>query len=557
MVTPHQRDQPSTHSLVRLGMLIGFVVLVSYLAAMLGTTIVIPPDIDWTLWPGNIFLTCILVLMPRRIWPIVVAAALLTFAVYDLQIGLSLRTVLLFQLSDAAETLTAAFGLTYAFGGPPKLNSLKALAKYSLFAVLLAPAASAIFGALTNHGAYHSGWWLAFLSQSLGYLALMPAILGWINNRHSWLHASPGRYIEAVALFAGLTVFGYFSFAAPSSILLSVLILVPFLIWAALRFGTTGVSSATIAVAFLAIWGAVHGRGPFVALESVQNVPSIQIFLLFVAGPFMVLAVVVEEESQIKQELANGRARLISAQEEERTRIARELHDDICQRLAMLSLKIERAMNGGDKHEQLPVARQLEFVRQECANLTADVQAISHALHPSILDNLGLVTAVRSFCREISEQSGAVVTFTETNTSHTLRHDVSLSLFRVVQEAVHNAVKYSGQKEFDVHLRGTANGLELEIIDCGIGFDVASASHTAGLGLTSMRERINSVNGTIHVHSKPGVGTRIQVRVPIASQPDSFPDATKDSRDGATMLRHLGRAKKKVAAVDHDGLGRN
>jgi signal transduction histidine kinase len=516
MATMRQLDKPAAHSLVHLGILICFVIGVSYLAAKLGTTVVISPQVDWPLWPGNILLACILLFVPRRIWPFVMAAALLTFAVYDLRIGLSLRTVLFFQLSDAAETLTAAFGLSYAFGGPPKLDSVKALAKYLLFAVVLAPIASAFFGALTTHGEYHTSWWIAFLSQALGYLTLMPAILGWVSNRSAWLHAPFRRYLEALAFFVGLSVFGYFSFIAPSSLLLAVLTTIPFLLWAALRFGTTGVSSAAIAVAFLAIWGAVHGHGPFVAPESAHSVPPIQVFLVFVTVPFLVLAVLAEEEEQTKQELANERTRLIGAHEEERIRIARELHDDVCQRLATISLRIEKVQNG--KGKQLRLDSQLEQIRQECANLTGDVQAMSHALHPSILDNLGLAVAVKSFCRETSEQSGVVVNFANGNTPDSLLPDVSLSLFRVVQEALRNAVKYSGQKDFEVRLQGTAGELELEVIDHGVGFDLGAVKKTGGLGLISMRERIHLVNGTIQIDSKPNAGTRIRVRVPLGTK---------------------------------------
>jgi signal transduction histidine kinase len=526
MAVVRQLDKADGYSPKDLGILVCFVIGASYLAAKLGTTVVISPQVDWTLWPGNVLLVSILLFVPRRIWPIVMAAALLTFAVYDLRIGLSPRTVFFFQLSDSAETLTAALGLSYAFGGPPKLDSVKALAKYCLFAVLLAPIASAIFGALTTHGEYHTGWWIAFLSQALGYLTLMPAILGWVANRSAWLRASFPRYVEALTLIVGLSVFGYFSFVVPSSILVAVLATIPFLLWAALRFGTTGVSSAAIALAFLAIWGAVHGHGPFIAPASAHNVPPIQVFLLFVTAPFLVLAVLAEEEEQIKQELANERTRLIGAHEEERTRIARELHDDVCQRLAMLSFKIEKVMNGLGKSKPIRVDYQLEQVRQECADLAGDVQAMSHALHPSILDNLGLVAAVESFCREISEQSGVVVNFANRNTPDSLPPDVSLSLFRVVQEALRNAVKYSGQKDFEVHLRGTPGGLELQVMDRGIGFDVGSVRKAGGLGLISMRERIQLVNGAIQVDSKPNGGTRIRVHVPLGIKSNAL---TRDS----------------------------
>ncbi|HTZ49929.1 MAG TPA: MASE1 domain-containing protein [Verrucomicrobiae bacterium] len=512
-----QLDKPIPYSVPDLAMLLSFVAIVSYVAARLGTTVVISPHSDWTMWPGNILLSCMLLLVPRRIWPLVMAVALLVFGIYDLRLGLSLRTILFFQFSDAIETLTAACGLRYAFGGPPVLNSLRALGKYVFFAVLLAPFTGAFFGAATSHGEYPTGWGIAFLSQSLGYLTLMPAIFGWINNRFAWRDARLSRYLEALALIVGLMVLGYFSLVAPSSIVPAVLTIVPFLLWAALRFGTTGVSTATIAVAFLAVWGALHGRGPFVAPQPAANVPPIQVFLLFVAAPFMVLAVLAEEDQQTKRELAHERSRLIEAQEEERTRIARELHDDFCQRLAMLSLKMEKLRDAWRTSNPPLVDAQLDSARQECADLAGDVQQMSHTLHPSILDNLGLAMAVKSLCREVSEQSGAIVEFTDGNTPDCLPREVALSLFRVVQEALRNAVKYSGQKQFEVRLHATGAVVELEVSDRGVGFDVAGARKTPGLGLISMRERVHLVNGTIRIDSRPNAGTRIRVSVPFVA----------------------------------------
>ena len=117
---------------------------------------------------------------------------------------------------------------------------------------------------------------------------------------------------------------------------------------------------------------------------------------------------------------------LIEAQERERRRLARELHDDICQRLAMLSLKIEKVTKGAGRGPST-VADQLEQIWQQCSNLTVDVQTLSHELHPSILDNLGLATAVKGFCREVAEQSGAAVEFVAKNMPDSLPPEVSLS----------------------------------------------------------------------------------------------------------------------------------
>jgi PAS domain S-box-containing protein len=294
----------------RITILACLVAIMSYFAAKLGTTLVIRDTLEWPLWPANILLVSTLLYLPRRIWPIVIGAALVTFALYDLRLGVSIRSIIFYQLSDIAEVLIAALGLSYSFHGVPQLDSVKALAKYSFFAVLLAPLAGASLSAPTTHGDYWRGWRIIFLSQALGYLTLIPAILRGVSKRSEWAHASLSRYLEAALLLAGLAVLGYFSFVSPSTIIVPVLTIVPFFLWAALRFGTTGISSVAIAVAFLAIWGAVRGRGPFVGQESSNNVPSIQVFLLFVAAPFMVLAVVVEEYTQSQLALRQSEDKL-------------------------------------------------------------------------------------------------------------------------------------------------------------------------------------------------------------------------------------------------------
>jgi signal transduction histidine kinase len=206
---------------------------------------------------------------------------------------------------------------------------------------------------------------------------------------------------------------------------------------------------------------------------------------------------------------------LIVAQERQLSNIARELHDDICQRLAMLSLKIEKAATDWATG-QTQVGEQLKQIWRQCSALTGDVQALSHELHPSILDNLGLVTAVRGLCREIAEQTGSVVNFTNANVPDSLPREVSLSLFRLIQEALHNAVKYSGDDCFHVHIEGGAFGIRLEVRDQGVGFDVENVKRNKrGLGLISMRERIQLLSGKIHIDSDHDAGTRIYVWVPL------------------------------------------
>src|SRR5260370_22758743 len=285
--------------------LVCFVAILSYCAAKLGGMLTIGPQADWPLWLGNVLLVSILLLVPRRVWPILIAASFAASFLYNIQTGLPIRWCALLILSDTVEVLTAALCLRYAFGGVPRLNSVRALAKFSAFAVIVTPCVAAFFAALITTGDKWASWRISFFSEAIVYLTLMPAILGWFGKGPARDEKSRTHYVEAAVLIAGLMVFGYLAFAAPGRYSSGVLLysLVPFMLWSALRFGTTGVSTSAIAIACLAIWGATHGRGPFIESRPLHNPLSLQLFLFFATAPFMVLAAVVEENKQASEQL--------------------------------------------------------------------------------------------------------------------------------------------------------------------------------------------------------------------------------------------------------------
>jgi integral membrane sensor domain MASE1 len=162
--------------------LVCVVVILSYCAAKLGGMLIIGPQAEWPLWLGNAFLASVLLLVPRSMWPTLMAADLAALFLEDIQAGLTIRSTALLILADTAEVLTAAFCLRYAFGGVPRLNSVRALAKFSLFGVLLAPCVGAFFIALATQGNYWVNWRISFFSEAIVYLTLMPAILGWLSQ---------------------------------------------------------------------------------------------------------------------------------------------------------------------------------------------------------------------------------------------------------------------------------------------------------------------------------------------------------------------------------------
>jgi PAS domain S-box-containing protein len=300
------------NSRLRTVILVCSVGVLSYCFAKLGGLLILRPESDWPLWLGNVFLASILLLVPRRTWPVFMTAAFAAFVLFDLQTGVPIRSIALLILSDTVEVLTAALSLSYVFKGVPRLDSVKALAKFSLCAVILAPFIGAFFGALASNGNYWTSWRIAFFSGALVYLTLMPAILGWVSKETGRVPESRAYYLEGAALIAGLVFSGYFMFVASGRHGSEVLLysFVPFLLWAALRFGSTGVSSSVIVIAGLSIWGATHGRGPFVESGPLNSVLSLQLFLFFAAAPFMVLAAVVEERQRAAEDLREDEERI-------------------------------------------------------------------------------------------------------------------------------------------------------------------------------------------------------------------------------------------------------
>jgi signal transduction histidine kinase len=215
-----------------------------------------------------------------------------------------------------------------------------------------------------------------------------------------------------------------------------------------------------------------------------------------------------------EQSLSEVSARLIEAQEQERTWIARELHDDINQKVAVLANELD-ILNQAVPPSAETARDKIGQASRQLSDLTKDIQALSHRLHSSKLDYLGLVAAARSFCREYAEQQQVEITFSVAGLDHNLPRDTSLCLFRILQEALQNAVKHSGAHHFSVKLRGTEKEVKLTVQDPGSGFDITSAAAGRGLGLISMRERMQLVKGEFFIKSEAGHGTTVCARAPL------------------------------------------
>ena len=745
------------------------VCLLCYLAARLGDALMLRPQMVWPLWPGCALLVAVLALTGRKSWPVLIAAGLFGFLLYDLPAGLSLRSSGLLNLGDTVEVLVATLGLNYHVGPVPRLDSVRSLAKYVLFAVILAPISAACAGTIAMGSSSWVLWRIYFLTEALALLTLTPAILGLVHVALTWRLRSRTYFLEAALMLAGLLTAGYITFVSfgrgrPEFLYL----LVPFLLWSALRFGTVGTSCAATAFAFLSISAVMHGYNPFTERAPLDAVLSLQFFLLFAGTPFMFLAALAEEDQQaeralresekrfrlvansapvmiwtsgpdklctdfnqswldftgrpIEAELGNGwtegvhredlpdcldgyarsfdrreafrlqyrlrrydgeyrwvldngiprfhldgsfagyigscvdvterklaedrlvqagerwqlamnaghiggwefdlktgrniwfgkahellglthdetsssleafwdcvhsedrvrlraaldsamrshtefnhefrvvwrdqtvhwlrsrgsyfyradgspermlgvsvditarkqaeealsslNRRLIEGQEHERIRIARELHDDINQRLALLMVEMEQLKMDLARPEE-EIAAQMSRLATRVSEISRDVQVISHELHSSKLEYLGVVAAMKAFCRDFAERQKLKIEFDAEAVPPGVPHEISLCLFRVLQEALHNAAKHSQVLYFRVRIRSSPGEIFLEVSDSGIGFDPEAERGDRGLGLVSMRERVRLVKGTILIQSKALRGTTVQVRVPF------------------------------------------
>jgi len=726
----------------------------------------------WPLWPGCALLVSVLLLVNRRLWSILIPVAFAAFVLYDLQAGVKLRSIAWFIPADAVEVLIATLCLRYFFDGVPRLNTVKNLAKYLLCAVIVAPFVSAFISARGIAFDYWHGWRICFFSEVLAFLTLSPAILNWVHSGRATVRKPRVYHLEAGALITALILLGYLSFTAPPGSGSPALLysLIPLLLWSALRFGSTGISSAVIVIAFLSVWGTVHNRGPFVEQGQPNDVFPIQLFLIFSATPFMVLAGLAEERAEAEETLRkreeelieaqrvaqvgnwqwdpntdtvtwskelcriggrdpdlpppafceqtklytpdswerlkcavaealrtgapykldleilrpdgstrwitdrgevvcdeagriawlrgtaqditerkhaenelraseekfrrvfreagvgmmvvspegrflaaneafchflgyteeellqktvqsvtlpedwplfsgrlrealergtsfqgvekrclhkSGRivtaetsaslirgpggepqyfvsealdvtqrklaeealsgvsGRLIEAHEEERNWIARELHDDFSQRIVLLAVNLEQVK------QILPASegrarRRIEEACQRVGELGSDMQALSHRLHSSRLELLGLAAAAAGFCQELSRRQNVEIDFHSEDIPKALPREISLCLFRVLQEALQNAMKHSGKRCFEVSLKRGLNEIQLRVHDSGVGFDPEKVISGCGLGLTSMKERLKLVGGQFSVDSKVRVGTTVHACVPLS-----------------------------------------
>jgi PAS domain S-box-containing protein len=240
----------------------------------------------------------------------------------------------------------------------------------------------------------------------------------------------------------------------------------------------------------------------------------------------------ISDRKETEELLLGLSGRLISMQEEERSYIARELHDDVSQRLALLSIELEQ-VDQSPPSSKAELHKKLADTLKQVSEISSDIHQISHRLHPSKLDNLGLVAATAGFCRELNKQKDIQIEFTDRNIPASIPADVALCLYRVVQESLQNVIRHSGASLAHVELTAAPDGIYLRVTDSGVGFNPHLPDVATGLGMVSMRERLRLVGGQLHIESEPGHGTRVEAWVPLETASSDVPEKLRFRHDSA------------------------
>jgi signal transduction histidine kinase len=497
------------------------------------------PDVLSALWLPDSVLLCCLLFTPAKRWWIYLAISLPARYYFGTHGGLPGWLVLASFPNDWFKALFSAYLLRRFSRGPFRLDTLRQFLLFLCVAVVASPVLSALGGATTRYligKPFWPVWYGWFLSCALVSLVVTPALVHWITLPGEMLRARPRRVVEGLLLSCGLLLTSYAAFgregASPDVAILYAPI--PFLIWSAARFGPIGASSAIAVVGILAMMSTRYGRGPFVVSSPADNVIAMQLFLVVITVPLLLLSIVITERRKAEQslrqtmgDLARSRehllenyehirnlsAKLLSLHEEERKTISRELHDGVSQQITSLLLSLTILKRQPDLPEN--ARKEMEAVLPLLSQVSDGVRHISRQLHPMVVEQVGLPRALQSLCNDGPLLQGLTVEFRSSELPADLPADSAVALYRIAQEALRNAAYHSRSKRARVELVAEANRVRLRVQDWGCGFDVAGAKRKGGLGLISMQDRAQSLEGTLAITSRAGQGTEIVVEFPL------------------------------------------
>jgi signal transduction histidine kinase len=478
-------------------------------------------------WPPNIILLCTLLFVPKRQWWLYIAATFPAHLAAEAAVSMPAAQSLVAFGSNCLVAILSAIGVRRFLKQSPWFGTLRNTAIYMLIATVISPAISAFAGAFVQAlgdgkmTTYWASWGNWYISNALGSVTLGPILLIWFNARPNGKRLISTRKTEGVVLALSLIgacaiAFHVDSATVTSGFLPALLYLpLPFILWAAIRFGERGASGAILTVTVVSVWENLRASTVFIGTNPSTSVLALQIFLLGIAIPVFFLGTAIDELRRAGEATRRLTGALLHAQDEERRRIARDLHDSTGQNLVMANLMAGQIGNLAPSSCE-PVIAELKEILQVAID---EVRTLSYLLHPPVLEGGGLSMALQSYLEGFSKRTGIRVDMELSPSPGTMHSDVELVLFRVIQEALTNIWRHSGSKtariQFMRQIPANRHQIALSIEDSGIGIpnDIRRSTMSrsnngqqtpSGLGLIGMRERLHQIGGQLEIHSETG-----------------------------------------------------
>lgn len=503
------------------------------LGQLLPTLAQIPGFRLHVLWiPGPLLLGWLL-FTPRAQWRTCVLAACAGTALAFVLVPFVALPRLLASAGEFALVIAAAWLLLRWRGERAPLEGYREIGLFVLLGCLIVPGCVAWWQALLFAGGppglAPGAMFTLMLCSSVSYLLIVPAVVNLARVLQTPERRNGWRWRTLAVALCLLGVLGLaWGVDWRDGVITPLLVLapIPLLVWALIVFGVTGASIAMVIVALLGMQLSMEGMGPFAFWTPDRNLITAQAWTLGTGCALLFLGALSEQKlsnhlklQQAYRRLGEVTGRMLVVQEEERTRIARDLHDDVNQSLAAISICLSALRN------QIPDAERRSVVelQEQLLTVSNDIRSISHELHPSILRFTGLASALDAFCIKRNAR-GALRVRCRIETPPRLSDEQELSLFRIVQEAVNNVDKHARASTAHVLVAVRGEQLLLRVDHDGVGMPAPSGTPPApGLGMISMEERARLLGGTLEVSASPLGGTRVEVRFPLGDAAVDLP----------------------------------
>jgi signal transduction histidine kinase len=523
------------------------VFLVYFAAGKFGLTLAFMNASATAVWPPTGIALAAFLLMGPGMWPAILAGAFLV----NLTTSGSVVASLVIAAGNSLEGAIGAYLVQRFANGPRAFNRAQDIFRYTALAGLLAPSVSAtigvtslVLGGLAVWSDFGSVWLTWWLGDATGAILVAPLLILWAT--HSRLHWDRRRALEAGLLVAALVVVTLFVFGGLSPLNVKdyplEFLILPIVLWAAFRFGQRATVTLAVLLSGIAIWGTLHGLGPFARETPNEALLLLQAFVAATCITGLVLAAlaadnarlfgetqalnaqlesrIAQRTAQLQQAQSEAQAlsqRLLAAREEERASIAREVHDELGQQLTGFKYEVAR-LDKAIGNGQSPALREITSEMSHNIDATIEtVRRIATELRPAILDDFGLLAAIQWQVEDAGRRMGIVAHYESQVETLELDREASAAIFRVCQEALTNIARHSGATRVDVSIGCASGEFVLVVHDNGRGISKTASESSKSLGLMGMRERAHLARGTLEIDGASDSGTTVTIRVPLTA----------------------------------------